>query len=290
MSPRCTASFLAIAFCLLVPRLSSAQSSPDFLRDIQPIFSARCHGCHGTKVHLGEFRLDQKSSALKGGGSGVPAILPGRSDQSLLIRYVSGLDSKIVMPPSGPRLTPEQVNLLRLWIDQGAKWPDQETAAAAPATVQDHWSFQPRKPVAPPQVRNKSWVRNPIDAFVLAKLEARGWQPSPPAEPAQLLRRIHLDITGLPPTLAEQDRFARRPQPDVLDAVVDDLLSRPAYGERWARYWLDVVRYAETNGYERDATKPHAWRYRDYVIRSFNDDKPYERFVIEQIRAMSCRT
>jgi hypothetical protein len=126
-------------------------------------------------------------------------------------------------------------------------------------------------------------VRNPIDAFVLSKLEARRWKPSPPAEPYQLLRRFHIGLTGLPPSIAEQDAFLRNPEPQTLDRIVDDLLARETYGERWARHWLDLVRYAETNGYERDAIKPHAWRYRDYVIRSFNQDKPYDRFVIEQL-------
>ena len=177
MSPRYTASVLSIASCIIFSRISSAQSSPDFVRDVQPILSARCHGCHGNKVHLGELRLDQRSSALRGGGSGVPAIVPGKSDQSLLIRYVSGLDSKIVMPPSGPRLTPEQVKVLRLWIDQGANWPEQDARSPVQATSQTHWSFQPRRQITPPEVRNKSWVRNPIDAFVLARLEAHGWQP-----------------------------------------------------------------------------------------------------------------
>ena len=150
MSPRCKASVLSIAFCILCVRTSSAQTSTDFVRDIQPILSARCHSCHGSKLHLGELRLDQRSSAPKGGGSGVPAIIPGKSDQSLLIRYVSGLDSKIVMPPSGPRLTPEQVNVLRLWIDQGANWPEQVQSSPLQTAAQTHWSFQPRRKKAAP--------------------------------------------------------------------------------------------------------------------------------------------
>jgi hypothetical protein len=132
-------------------------------------------------------------------------------------------------------------------------------------------------------VRDQAWVRNPIDTFVLAKLEARGWKPSPAATPVQLLRRFYLDLTGIPPTLEEQERFLENPTFEALDRVVDNLLGRPAYGERWARHWLDVARYAETNGYERDAIKPQAWRYRDYVIRVFNDDKPYDRFILEQV-------
>ncbi len=146
-----------------------------------------------------------------------------------------------------------------------------------------HWSYQPVKRPASPKVKNAGWVRNPIDAFVLAKLEAKGWMPASPAEPSAWLRRVHLDVTGLPPILAEQDAFLKNPTPEAMDAVVRDLLARPTYGERWGRHWLDVVRYAETAGYERDAVKPSVWRYRDYVIKAFNDDKPYDRFLLEQL-------
>ncbi len=146
-----------------------------------------------------------------------------------------------------------------------------------------HWAFQPVRPAAIPQVKNASWVRNPIDAYVLARLEARGWEPSPAAPFPALLRRLHLDLTGLPPTLAEQEAFLKNPSAEALDRVVDDLLTRPAYGERWARHWLDVARYADTNGYERDGNKPAVWRYRDYVIRAFNNDKPFDRLILEQL-------
>jgi hypothetical protein len=273
-----------IGYLLLASSPCFAQAPVDFTRDVEPILSTRCHSCHGSKLHLGELRLDRKSDALHGGGSGVAAIVPGKSSESLLIRYVAGLDAKTVMPPAGPRLTAEQIELLRNWIDQGASWPEKETSAVPrPQVASDHWAFKPRARELPPQVKNKSWVRNPIDAFVLAKLEARGWRPSPAAEPYQLLRRFHLDLTGLPPTLAEQDVLLGNPTPEALHRVIDDLLSRGTYGERWARHWLDLVRYADTNGYERDASKPNAWRYRDYVIRSLNKDKPYDRFVAEQL-------
>jgi hypothetical protein len=146
-----------------------------------------------------------------------------------------------------------------------------------------HWAFQPVKQPEIPSVKDSSWVRNPIDAFILSKLEARGWHPSAAAEPRAILRRVYLDLLGLPPTPAEQEAFLKDPAPRALARVVDDLLTRPGYGERWARHWLDLVRYAETNGYERDATKPSVWRYRDYVIRAFNEDKPYNRFILEQL-------
>jgi hypothetical protein len=146
-----------------------------------------------------------------------------------------------------------------------------------------HWAYQPVAKQAVPRVQERGWVRNPIDAFVLAKLEARGWKPSPAAEPRALLRRVHLDLCGLPPTLSEQAAFLNDPTPEALDQVIAELLARPTYGERWARHWLDLARYAETNGYERDATRPSAWRYRDYVIRAFNEDKPFDRFIVEQL-------
>lgn len=146
-----------------------------------------------------------------------------------------------------------------------------------------HWAYLPVQKPAVPQVKDAAWVRNPIDAFVLAKLEKKGWKPSPAAEPHAWLRRVYLDVTGLPPTIVEQDAFLKNPTAETMDAVVKDLLSRPTYGERWGRHWLDVVRYAETAGYERDAVKPSVWRYRDYVIKAFNDDKPYDRFLLEQL-------
>ena len=262
-----------------------AATSVDFGRDIQPIFAMRCYPCHSSKVQMNEFRLDRKEDALRGGASGALAIIPGNSPDSLLIKYVSGLDPKIVMPPNGPRLTPEQIALLRTWIDRGAEWSDKPSDASASAkpSGRDHWAFQPRLGPTPPAVKDKSWVRNPIDAFVLAKLEARGWKPSPRAEPRQLLRRVYLDLIGLPPSLAEQEAILKNPSPQALNRVIDDLLSRRGYGERLGRHWLDLVRFAESNGYERDATKQYVWRYRDYVIESFNKDKPFDRFVLEQL-------
>src|SRR5262249_24500309 len=146
-----------------------------------------------------------------------------------------------------------------------------------------HWAYQPVKPQTVPKVRDRAWVRNPIDAFILAGLEEKGWRPAAPVEPRGLLRRVYLDLTGLPPTLAEQDAFVNDSSGAAFERVVEDLLARPSYGERWGRHWLDLVRYAETNGYERDSQRPFGWRYRDYVIKAFNDDKPFDRFIIEQL-------
>ena len=262
----------------------------DFARDIEPIFKQRCYACHGEQMQQGELRLDSRDNVFRGGGSGVAAVVPGDSANSLLYRYVAGLgDTR--MPPVEPFLSGEQIEQIREWIDSGAAWPGEHSATTAEepdhfAEAQSHWSFQPLGRPSPPTIRNASVaarVRNPIDAFVFAKLDERGWEPSPEAGQRQLLRRVFLDLTGLPPTVDEQQAFLARPGPSGLDRVIDDLLSRSTYGERWARHWLDLVRYADTNGYERDAIKPSVWRYRDYVIRSFNEDKPFDRFAIEQI-------
>ncbi len=259
----------------------------DFARDILPIFEARCHSCHGSKLRMGGFRLDAKAAGLRGGDSGVPSIVPGNSGGSPLYRYVAGLDPKIVMPPAGGRLAPREIELVRAWIDAGAEWPERggEPGAADPVLQRGvgHWSFQPIRRPAIPGVKNTGWVRNSIDAFVLARLEARGWNPAQPAAPGALMRRMYLDLTGMPPSLGEQDAILKDPSPAALDRLTDALLARPAYGERWGRHWLDVVRYAETNGYERDAIKPNVWRYRDYVIAAFNADKPFDRFMLEQL-------
>lgn len=271
----------------------AASGQVNFTTHVQPILQARCYACHGEQLQLRKLRLDRRADAIRGGESGIPAIVPGDSANSLLIRYVAAIDPDVVMPPEGDKLTPDQVGLLRAWIDQGAAYPagaaEVLSESARPASGRssdrssDHWAFQPVRRPRVPQVSDTEWVRNPIDAFVTAKLEHRGWKPSAPAKPRALLRRLYLDLIGLPPALEEQAALLKDPSPENFDRLVDDLLRRPGYGERWARHWLDLVRYAETNGYERDAAKPHVWRYRDYVIRAFNDDKRYDQFIVEQL-------
>ncbi|MBM3795133.1 MAG: DUF1553 domain-containing protein [Acidobacteria bacterium] len=266
---------MASAFLFLL----AFAAPPDFDREIRPLLARRCLACHGPTMQKSHLRLDQRASVLKGGESGVPAVEPGRSAASLLVRYVEGTDPKFVMPPQGPRLTAVEVDLLKRWIDAGAPYPaNADASPAAPDPRRAHWAFQSVRQPAVPGVKDKSWVRTPIDAFVLAKLEARGWRPNPPAAPAQLQRRMYFDITGLPPSLPEQRAFR-----GDLDAEAARLLASPAYGERWARHWLDLVRYADTNAYERDALKPQVWKYRDWVIRALNEDKPFDRFAIEQL-------
>lgn len=256
-----------------------ALAAPEYDRDVRPLLARRCAGCHGAALQMSHLRVDQRASLLKGGESGVAAIVPGRAAESLLIRYVSGADAKLVMPPKGPRLTSDEVETLKQWIDAGAIMPDAgATAEAKPDPRLAHWAFHAPRAATPPTVRQRDWVRNPIDAFVLARLEAKGWTPNPAATPAQLQRRLYFNLIGLPPTLAEQQAFT-----GDLDREAQLLLARPEYGERWARHWLDLVRYADTNAYERDALKPQVWKYRDWVIRALNADKPYDRFVTEQL-------
>ncbi len=244
----------------------------DYQKDIKAIFKERCVSCHGSVKQKGDLRLDAGALILKGGKHAVVAV--GDSKQSALIERVLTDDEDERMPPEGARLTAAQVELLRQWIDAGAPFPKDELIPKKPS---EHWSFQPLRTPTVPDVKDKTWVRNEIDAFVLAKLEQQGLKPPQPAQPRALLRRMYLDVTGLPPTIAEQQAQA------PFDQVIDDLLARLEYGERWARHWLDVVRYADSNGYERDAEKPFVWRYRDYVIDSLNHDKPYDRFVMEQL-------
>ncbi|MBI3852020.1 MAG: PSD1 domain-containing protein [Verrucomicrobia bacterium] len=251
----------------------------DFVKDIQPILSKSCYSCHGADRQKAELRWDVKAVALKGGEHG-PVIVPGKSEESRMIHLVAGLEKDLVMPQKGDRLTAEQIGLLRAWIDQGASWPDGLDAKGA--DKRNHWAF--KAPVRPaiPAVKNKKWVRNAIDNFVLARLEKEKLKPSPEADRITLIRRLSLDLTGLPPTIEEVDRFLADRSSDAYDKLVERLLSSPHYGERWGRHWLDAARYADTNGYEKDVPRS-IWPYRDWVIRAFNRDLPFDQFTIEQL-------
>lgn len=251
----------------------------DFAREIVPIFAEHCHACHGPEKQKSDYRLDRREAAFRGGESGELPILAGKSAESLLIRLVAGLDPDLSMPPkkSDKRpLSAEQIALLRGWIDQGAIWPESADAARGP---RDWWSLKPLVSPAVPRLA----TANPIDAFTGAKLAEKGLAHAPEAERPTLLRRVTFDLTGLPPTTDEVDRFVSDPAPDAYGKVVDRLLASPRYGERWARHWLDVAHFAETHGHDQDRIREHAWPYRDYVIAALNADKPYARFVEEQI-------
>ncbi len=241
------------------------------------ILEAKCVSCHG-EARMSDLDLRQRATALKGGKRG-PAVVPGQAEASLLYKAVRR-DGELQMPPGKAALTPVEMDALRQWIDKGAHW-EGASRAAAPSW----WSF--RKPVRPqiPEVKNASWVRNPIDAFVLAKLEENGLRPAPEASRRTLARRAYFDLHGLPPAPEEMERFLNDGSSDAYEKLIDRLLASPRYGERWGRYWLDLVRYADTSGFETDHFFITAWRYRDWVISSFNADKPYTTFVQEQIAA-----
>jgi len=261
------------AFALLTSTAdlqAQTTESIDFGRQIQPILAKRCFACHGPDKAEGGLRLNQKESALSKLESGLHAVAPKDADHSELLRRIMSTDDSERMPPEGAPLTPAQIELLKTWIQQGAEW-------------KEHWAFEAPKLSAVPAVNNQKWVTNPIDAFVLSKLEQAGLTPAVPLEKAALLRRVTFDLTGLPPTPADVEAFVADHSPEAYEKVVNRLLQSEHFGEQWARHWLDVVRYADTNSFERDGPKPNAWRFRDYVIRSFNADKPYDRFIREQL-------
>jgi mono/diheme cytochrome c family protein len=265
---------------------SAANQAVDFARDIQPIFEATCYKCHGPKSARGQLRLDNKMVALKGGISGA-AIIPGDAKKSLLMRRILGADGEARMPMGGAPLKPAQIELIRKWIDQGAEWPENpqsplSSGRNSQSAIPQHWAYI--KPVRPelPQVKNAAWARNPIDRFILARLEKEGLAPSPETSKETLIRRLYLDLIGLPPSPKEVDQFLADASPDAYEKLVDQLLASPHYGERWAWPWLDLARYADSNGYERDVPRV-MWKYRDWVIKALNDDIPFDQFTVEQI-------
>ena len=298
MNRQLTISFLTLSG-LVLPLASSrslmiaaqenpaSQSGPiasevDFGRDIQPMLAASCLRCHDSALAMGGLRLDSRADLLRGGDKG-PVVNPGDSAGSRLIHMVSGLD-EMKMPLEGDPLTDSQVGLLRSWIDGGVQWSveDGESSVESSNPKSGHWSFQPIQRSRVPQVERSDWVRNPIDAFVLRRLEEEGLEPSEEADEATLRRRLSLDLLGLPPPSPgsqAEDRFG----PYAYEALVNQLLASPHFGERWGRKWLDLARYADSDGFEKDNIRPHAWRYRDWLIKTYNRDLPYDQFVIQQL-------
>ena len=276
--------FLRLQFSAVAARQSNAVN---FERDIRPLLHARCIECHGPEKQKGGLRLDTKTAAMKGGASG-PAIVPNKSADSELIRRVVSSDSADRMPAKGEPLSPREIALLRAWIDAGATWPETETSASGEAKRADKaswWSLQPLANVMPPAPANlpAEWASSPIDRFIFAKLAERGLKPNPPADRRSMIRRVTYDLTGLPPSPEEVEAFVNDADPQAYEKLVDRLLASPRYGEQWGRHWLDVVRFGESNGFERNVLINNVWPYRDYVIRSFNDDKPFNRFFVEQL-------
>ena len=255
----------------------------DFARDVKPLLASKCIRCHGPEKQRGGLRLDRRADAVKGGEDHGPSIVPGKADESPLIRMLTGKIPDKKMPPEGSPLEPAQIALLRRWIEGGATWPEEKTATIDPNDVaKKHWAFQPVVRPALPQAKS-DWAKSPIDRFILAALERSGLQPNSDADRRTLIRRLSFDLIGLPPTPAEVESFINDRDPAAYEKLVDRLLASPHYGERWARHWLDAVRFAESHGFEMNQARPYAWRYRDYVIRSLNEDKPYDQFVREQI-------
>lgn len=262
-----------------------SQQDIDYAGEIRPLLDRRCVECHGPDAQESSFRVDHRQSLLDGGDFGEPAVLVGNSGESHLVRLVSGLDPSLVMPPDSDPLTEREIGLLRAWIDQGLRMPAAEPATADAGEIA-HWSLQPiERPPVPefePPAATESGI-NPIDAFVLQRLRHAGLEHSPTADSRMLIRRVYLDMLGLLPTPEEVQAFVRDPHPDAYSRLVDAVLASPQYGERWARHWLDVVRFAESNGFETNHERPSAYHYRDYVVRALNEDKPFDRFVFEQL-------
>jgi hypothetical protein len=267
----------------------SAAAVEFFENKVRPILATQCHQCHGPQKQKGGLRLDSRTAVLQGGDRG-PAIRPGKPDASLLIDAIR--HGELLQMPPKKKLAATAIADLTAWVKMGAPWPDRVVgvrptlgADASPFTPEERsfWAFQPPDESAIPAVRNTAWPSWPLDQFILAQLEANGLQPAPPADKRTWLRRATFDLIGLPPTPAEMNAFLADSSPDAFARVVDRLLASPHYGERWGRHWLDVARYADSNGMDENLAFGNAWRYRDYVVGALNRDKPYDQFVREQL-------
>ena len=273
---------------LQIPTFTEQEAIEFFEKQVKPILSDKCLRCHNSIETSGSLDLTTRAGILEGGDSG-PALVEGQAEDSLLlsaIRY-----DAFEMPPTG-KLSDAQIRTIQIWLHQGMPWSLGEEALdpghvhKAPVVNDESkawWSFQPPQVQTPPAVKNSDWVQNDIDRFIMHRLEEAGLQPNPPADRATLIRRVYYNVLGLPPTYQQVQEFVNDSDPLAYEKLVDRLLASPHYGEKWGRFWLDLVRYSETNSFERDGDKPFVWKYRDYVIRSLNDDKPYDQFLIEQL-------
>lgn len=271
-----------VGLIVIVAGAAGAAEPVDFSRDVQPILTRHCLECHGAQKQRGGLRLDHRKDALAGGNTG-PALIAGKSAESLLYRAVAGLEAELRMPPKEkPPLDSKSLAVLKAWIDEGAKWPETGVTVQRPGEP-THWAFRsPQRPILP-SVQDAGWVRTPLDQFILARLERDGIKPSPEADRATLIRRLSLDLLGLPPTPDQIESFLSDRSPDAYERLVERFLASPHYGERWARHWLDTARYADSDGYEKDTGRPNAWRWRQWVIDAINADLPFDRFTIEQL-------
>ena len=289
--------FAAIAISCVDSRADDGAGVQFFESKVRPLLVERCLECHGEKKQKGGLRLDSKEVWQNGGDSG-PALVPGKPEESLLLKAVRYADNDLQMPPK-KKLSAAEIETLAEWVKLGAPDPRITSAAAvAPShkmkgmsleEAKQHWAFQPVQNPSPPAVRDAAWARNEVDHFVLAKLEAEKMRPNPTADRRTLIRRAYFDLIGLPPAFEDVERFEQDPSPDAFATVVNELLQRPEYGQRWGRHWLDVARYADTH--EDNVTNENgnhysfAFTYRDYVIRALNEDKPFDRFIVEQLAA-----
>ncbi len=270
-SPAHFVGVLVLAGTSVIP---SAFAEVDFETEVRPILAEKCLLCHGPDDEKGGLRLTGIDFAVRELDSGDHGIVPGKPEASAVIERIHAEDPDEVMPPpdKAEPLTVQEKETLRRWIAEGAEWPK-------------HWAYTDLEKPEPPAVKRADWVRNPIDAFVLARLEEEGIAPSPPADAVSLIRRLHVDLVGLPPTPDEVERYRRSLETGgdaAVSQLIDDLLASDRFGERWGRHWLDKARYADSDGYEKDRNRPDAWRYRDWVIDAINDDLPFDRFTIEQ--------
>lgn len=273
-----------LATIIGVLHIQAQAAGVDYVRDVRPILQKHCYSCHGTTKQKSGLRLDVKSAAFKGGDGYGASLVAGKANQSPLIELISSDDKDSRMPPEGEPLSAEEIGTLTSWVDAGAIWPDGVDLVKLENRL-DHWSFRPTQSPDVPTTGDSRWGRNAVDHFILSRLEQEDLTPAPPADEVTWLRRITLDLTGLPPTPRNVTAFLQEAKKSeaAYVAVVDRLLKSPRYGERWAQHWLDVVRYADTHGFEVNTERPNAWPYRDYVIDAFNKDTSYDRFIKEQI-------
>ena len=270
--------FVAASFISHAAEDEAAAPPVDFAGSVYPIFERSCLDCHGAKQQLANLRLDGKDAAMKGGWSG--AVIQPHNAKSLLVARIAGDSMGPQMPMSEDPLSEQEISTIRAWIEQGADWP--EDAGVKQAVVKKHWAYQRPILPLPPLTSNPKWARNPLDRFVLKRLDEEGLAPSPEASKETLIRRVYMDIIGLPPDPKDVDAFLADASANAYETMVNGLLASPHYGERWASHWLDLARFADSHGFEKDRAR-EIWPYRDWVIQAFNDDKPYDQFTIEQI-------
>ena len=260
---------LVCALLAAVATVAAADTAVDYARDVQPIFQKRCYGCHGPSQQMAGLRLDRREAAMR-------VVKPGDSAGSKLHMMISG-SGKLRMPPSGAPLPASEIALLTRWIDSGAVWPTGDGPSRVP------WSFAPLQRPLLPVARNDAANQNAIDVFIQTALDEKGIRPSPEADQRTLVRRLYLDLIGLPPTPEQTEAFLADKAPNAYEQLVDQLLASPHFGEKWARHWLDLARYADSEGGVHDFPRRFAWRYRDWVINAFNADMPFDRFTTEQM-------